>query len=622
MGKYLALLLAVFMAFLSACPNPSGGSNGGNDEEPPQSELPQGGKTLVYFVNGNDFSVTVYENSSRDVKIVDVAANSKSEPVATAPNPNAVFYPSYHILIEDVEFPYNDHRDILVRIDAEKTTKVLIPSLFDLESDDLAKPITAGVHIKIQNSGNYALTLMHGNFEEIPQGTNSPVVNREETAWYQVTLGSVSDYSFMENSEKPINFPAGLTELLPGHFYSFRYEGSRLTLLGDKPIAIAQALEILPPENISAKSLANGHISLTWDKAGTETVYVIYRSESETGPCDFIGRTEVTSYTDTTVAIDASYYYRISSVKGNIESNKSTTVVFARAALPSPEGLKITDQTANSISFSWQAVPDATSYKIYKGLISENVNEYVTEISSSSYTITGLAPNTNYYFTIIAVSESGESLPSAAVQGSTPDDRTIPLPPAKPAGLAVSDARSGSVSLSWNSTANADSYSIYRTNSQNGTPEKIGSVTQTSYTDSTASAGEMYYYSVRAVNPSGNSSDSNRVFAYAVSHYDLLTYAASSRSLSGGSKHYYRLAVSAGQSYTITWQDGSNQNASSSVLCTAWQNDGTTIFTNAYYGYTSPKTFTAAEDGYVTVEVRNTKSTTYTYNYKIYYQDS
>jgi hypothetical protein len=88
--------------------------------------------------------------------------------------------------------------------------------------------------------------------------------------------------------------------------------------------------------------------------------------------------------------------------------------------------------------------------------------------------------------------------------------------------------------------------------------------------------------------------------------------------LPAGSKHYYRLPVSAGQTYIITWEDGSSKDADGSVDCTAWQNDGTAIFTNVSYGYTSPRAFTATTAGYVTVEVKNTNSST-AYDYQIYY---
>jgi hypothetical protein len=184
----------------------------------------------------------------------------------------------------------------------------------------------------------------------------------------------------------------------------------------------AAQTSLSPPENISAKSLADGRISLTWDRVGTETGYVIYRSESRTGTYTSIGKTDAASYTDAAVVVGTVYYYRISAVRNNAESGKSNTVVSVRAeisTLASPQGLHIIGQTGNSVSLAWQTVSGAGSYKVYKGSSSGAVNEYVAETSSASYTVTDLAADTSYYFAVTAVNESSESLPSVAVQGKT-----------------------------------------------------------------------------------------------------------------------------------------------------------------------------------------------------------
>jgi fibronectin type 3 domain-containing protein len=711
MKRYSVLLLAVFIALLSACPTSGGGGGNGDDEK---KETPPDKKTRVCFINKNDFSVTVYGDYSRLSKITDAAANSETDEIEIAPNSNAVFYLTYHIVIDDVTFSY-DGQGLPVDIsNTEKTARVLIPLLSEFDAADLTKPVTSGVSIKMQNASSFPISLKRGAYEEIPQGASSPIVNGGETARYLVYSGPVSNYSFLKNTVTALSFPAGLTEFVSGHLYSFRYDGSQLLLLADKPLTIAQALKILPPENISARSLANGHISLVWDKTGTETGYTIYRSDSETGSYTSVGTANVTSYTDTAVVVGSTYYYRISSLKNNVESDKSATVVSARAeinSLSSPDGLTVTGQTAESISLSWQSVPDATGYKVYHGPDPDTVTEYVAEISSTFYTVTGLGVNTAYYFTVSSVNESGESLPSAAVRGTTAEttldapagltvsartqssitlswqavsgaegyrvsrsvssggpfnpiqttastsytdnagltagttyyyrvaaykgqnesnaavisgttvsgEGTIPPPPAKPAGLVVSDTGSGSVSLSWNSVATAVSYDIYRANSQNGASAKIGTETGTFYTDYTVGAGAVYYYSVRAVNGSGGSPYSDRAFAFAASYYSLPNYSSSQlMNLPAGSKHYYRLAVTAAQGITITWQNGSSQNADWYIRCAAWQNDGTAIFTNATNGYTSPQVFTAAQEGYVTVEVSNVHGSA-SLNYQIYY---
>jgi hypothetical protein len=221
---------------------------------------------------------------------------------------------------------------------------------------------------------------------------------------------------------------------------------------------------------------------------------------------------------------------------------------------------------------------------------------------------------------VTAYNGQDESDAAAASGTTTTDDGTIPFRPAAPAGLVVSGTGSGSVSLSWNAVSNADYYDVYRANTKTSALGRVGNnITGTSWTDTTASVGVMYFYTVRGVNSSGASPDSNMAFACAASHYSMPNYSSSGVVvLNPKTKDYYRLAVSAGQRITITWQNGSNQNTSGSLYVSAWQNDGTEIFMNEYNGYTSPREFTAAASGYVTVEVKNDHSSN-SYNYQIYY---
>jgi hypothetical protein len=86
------------------------------------------------------------------------------------------------------------------------------------------------------------------------------------------------------------------------------------------------------------------------------------------------------------------------------------------------------------------------------------------------------------------------------------------LPPDAPTGLAVGDATTSSLSLSWNSATGATSYQVYRSTSQTGpwtTVAYDGSATACVNTGLTA--GTTYYYEVRATNDAGSSENSSAV---------------------------------------------------------------------------------------------------------------
>ncbi|MFD4156128.1 chitinase [Streptomyces hydrogenans] len=78
-----------------------------------------------------------------------------------------------------------------------------------------------------------------------------------------------------------------------------------------------------------------------------------------------------------------------------------------------PTGLAAGSPTSTSVPLTWPAVAGATSYKVYRG------GTAVGTATGTSYTATGLTPNTAYSFQISAVNSAGESARSTAVNATT-----------------------------------------------------------------------------------------------------------------------------------------------------------------------------------------------------------
>jgi chitinase len=83
-----------------------------------------------------------------------------------------------------------------------------------------------------------------------------------------------------------------------------------------------------------------------------------------------------------------------------------------------PAGLSVSGTTPNSASLTWNTVPGATGYHVYRD------GTKVTAVTGTSATVTGLAASTSYSFQVTAVNAAGESAKSAAVTARTtaPDD--------------------------------------------------------------------------------------------------------------------------------------------------------------------------------------------------------
>ncbi len=86
------------------------------------------------------------------------------------------------------------------------------------------------------------------------------------------------------------------------------------------------------------------------------------------------------------------------------------------------------------------------------------------------------------------------------------------LPPPAPTGLTATagDAR---VSLTWNASSGATSYSVYRRTSSGGEASALSTTSGTSYVDTAVYNGTTYYYKVNASNAAGTSGFSNEASA-------------------------------------------------------------------------------------------------------------
>jgi fibronectin type 3 domain-containing protein len=84
---------------------------------------------------------------------------------------------------------------------------------------------------------------------------------------------------------------------------------------------------------------------------------------------------------------------------------------------------------------------------------------------------------------------------------------TIAPPPAAPTGLAAT-VGSGTVTLTWNASGGATSYTVKRAGVSGGPYATLGTTTQTTYADSGLTNGTTYYYVVSASNAAATSANS------------------------------------------------------------------------------------------------------------------
>ncbi|MBI4667243.1 MAG: fibronectin type III domain-containing protein [Nitrospinae bacterium] len=172
----------------------------------------------------------------------------------------------------------------------------------------------------------------------------------------------------------------------------------------------------------------------------------------------------------------------------------------AGPSLPVPTTVTVAEGDSQ-ITLNWDTMTGATSYNVYWSLASDvtKSSSRLAGIAGNSYSITGLANNTVYYFAVTAMYPEGESEVSAIVS-ATP---RVPVPDAL-SRLSLSSI-AGQVTLSWDSVDRATTYNIYWNNTGGVTAldNRISSLTSTSTTHTGLTTGTPYFYRVAASNDSG-----------------------------------------------------------------------------------------------------------------------
>ena len=247
-------------------------------------------------------------------------------------------------------------------------------------------------------------------------------------------------------------------------------------------------------------SATSGKPMLTWNAVSGATSYKVYRATSQNGTYSLLGTVTATSYTNTGAKAGVTYYYKVKAVNSAGESAYSNTVSGRATVTTLTMGHSA---TSGKPMLTWKAVSGAASYKVYRATTKNGAYSVINTTKALTYTNTGAALGTTYYYKVEALNAAGKSMGfSAIVEG-----KVAPV-------LAVGySSVSGKPQLTWKAVPGATEYQVYRSTQQNSGYSKINTTTSTSYVNTGAKAGTMYYYKIVAVKGTAVSDFSNIVSA-------------------------------------------------------------------------------------------------------------
>ncbi|WP_018759162.1 PQQ-dependent sugar dehydrogenase [Paenibacillus terrigena] len=207
-----------------------------------------------------------------------------------------------------------------------------------------------------------------------------------------------------------------------------------------------------------------------------------------------------------TLNMNASLYVGLAVTSHNVSSLStasfdkvkvnSTGDVFPPTEPTNLQANRVTDTTAN---ISWTASLDdvgVKGYDLYKDYVLTQAN-----VKDTTYTFTGLTPDTTYQFTVKAKDAAGNISNASSPLTVKTTNQTDTQAPTAPTGLVSPSKTSSSVNLTW--TASTDNVGVYAYDIyKSGT--LAGSTSATSFNVTELTANTSYTFTVKARDLAGN----------------------------------------------------------------------------------------------------------------------
>jgi Fibronectin type III domain len=178
-----------------------------------------------------------------------------------------------------------------------------------------------------------------------------------------------------------------------------------------------------PPKVFGTPSSAT-QIEVAWSDVSGEIGYRVERSRDADAGWVEVATTlaGVTSYVDEGLVPDTTYFYRVFATTTDGDSPPSDVVSATTAQTPTvPMSVVAVSGAPDQIDLSWADVADETGYAIERSAdgLTGWVSIATTGQDVTTYSDTGLTPETAYYYRIVAVGAYGESVPSDVVTATT-----------------------------------------------------------------------------------------------------------------------------------------------------------------------------------------------------------
>ncbi|MFR1973432.1 MAG: transglutaminase domain-containing protein [Oscillospiraceae bacterium] len=292
------------------------------------------------------------------------------------------------------------------------------------------------------------------------------------------------------------------------YYYKVRALGSDGTAGPDStPVSVTYKAPFGAPLVTGSKD-SQGRPALKWDKVTDAAKYEVYRARSKDGTYSLMSTQSATGYTNTSyLANGTTYYYKVRALKANgTASAYSSVVTITYGTVPTPAAPAMRSAKADSagITVSWDTAANAVSYNVYRTAdAGSSWTQVASSVKGTSYKDTTVQKGVKYGYKVRGVAADGKTLGPMSSTGVT---AKVTAASTTPDYVKLTSARrvTGGIQLTWESTADAKTYNVYRkVDGASGWTLLASSVSGTTYKDTSGKSGTTYAYTVRGVAADG-----------------------------------------------------------------------------------------------------------------------
>ena len=261
------------------------------------------------------------------------------------------------------------------------------------------------------------------------------------------------------------------------------------------------------PGNLAASAGTDtSGIQLNWSATTNVNHYEVWRANTNilASATMIASNVTVTNYSDTTIDPGVYKWYWVRAINDTGGDGDFCVPNYGWRFLPAPTSLAATSGAyTNRVALSWTGSSGAVNYEIWRSIYNNvSLATLLGTVSAAATTYddtTGIATVTYYYWVRAVTADRGNY--SDAASGY----RAALL---KPTGVSASKGTFNyKVRVLWQAVTAAASYEIWRSaDSSVANAVRIGTETILGYDDTTASAGKIYYYWIRALDSQGYAS--------------------------------------------------------------------------------------------------------------------